>query len=92
LHGELEASLRSVSEGLANNKDELEKQKLLNEKLEMDLLQVNKHLNGAATGSPEKSGTSNPPGSQQEGLAGLNIGQQNVGLALDFSSAVGHQS
>ncbi|KAF8518766.1 CASP C terminal-domain-containing protein [Gautieria morchelliformis] len=77
LHGELEASLRSVSEDLANNKDELEKQKLLNEKLEIDLLQVNKHVNGAATGSAEKSDASTPPGSQQEGLAGLNIGQQN---------------
>jgi homeobox protein cut-like len=79
LHGELEASLRSVSEDLTNHRDELEKQKILNEKLETDLLQVNQHINGTGAGSTEKSGASTPAASgagQQEGLAGLNIGQK----------------
>lgn len=77
--------MRSVSEDLLNNQNELEKQKLLNDKLETDLLQVNNHINGTGAGSTDKSGTSSPAGpSQQEGLAGLNIGQKgNVGLIVN---------
>lgn len=54
---------------------------MLNEKLETDLLQVNKHVNGAVAGSAEKSGTTTPAtqaAGQQEGLAGLNIGQKGI--------------
>jgi len=66
---------------LASNRDELEKQRSLNEKLETDLLQVNKHVSGAVggAGSTEMSGTSTPASQgagQQDGLAGLNLGQK----------------
>jgi homeobox protein cut-like len=43
LHGELETSLRSAEQRLASADAELEKQKLLNERLENDLLQLDRH-------------------------------------------------
>lgn len=68
-----------MSEELKANRDELGQQKLLNDRLETDLLQVNKHVNGT-TGSAEKSGVSTPASQgtvQQDGLAGLNFGQKS---------------
>lgn len=71
--------MRSAKEELGSSKEELEKQKQLNERLETDLLQLNKHVNGNATGPGEKS-RSATPSKQQDGLAGLNIGSKgNVG-------------
>ena len=81
MHGELEASLRAVSEDLSNSRDELEKQRVLNDKLETDLLQVNKHVGapGAGGTGAEKPGAAPPAGAGPQeglaGLAGLNIGQ-----------------
>ncbi|KZV97753.1 hypothetical protein EXIGLDRAFT_348330 [Exidia glandulosa HHB12029] len=42
MHGELEASLRQAEEELANSRAELERRTALNEKLENDLLQLNR--------------------------------------------------
>ncbi|KAG6837511.1 hypothetical protein H0H93_008436 [Arthromyces matolae] len=55
LHSELEESLRSTEAQLTNMGSDLEKQKVLNEKLENDLLSMNKHrTNGELT--PSDSG------------------------------------
>jgi homeobox protein cut-like len=43
MHSELEQSLQSVQDRLNITSSELEQQKILNEKLENDLLSVNKH-------------------------------------------------
>ena len=83
LHGELESSLQAVTEQLAHDQKELEQQKALNERLENDLLQVNRHIpktNGdGASGSSTPSGQNQP----QDGLAGLNLGQK-VNMSLFF--------
>ncbi|KIJ49673.1 hypothetical protein M422DRAFT_246745 [Sphaerobolus stellatus SS14] len=85
LHGELEASLRAANEELASNKEELEKQKLLNEKLETDLLQINKHT------TPIKSGSGTPSGqkqsSQEGGLSNLNLGSSPSNQTPDSTHA-----
>ncbi|KAL0956421.1 hypothetical protein HGRIS_002569 [Hohenbuehelia grisea] len=54
LLGELEASIQSSQVQLSDTSTELEKQKILNEKLENDLLSMNKHqTNGDATPSSD---------------------------------------
>ncbi|KZS93958.1 hypothetical protein SISNIDRAFT_453667 [Sistotremastrum niveocremeum HHB9708] len=70
LHGELEASLTRISAELEEHKAELQKQKELNEKLELDLLQVHKSStppdsNGelnllGGRGTPDVSSTRSP--------------------------------
>lgn len=50
LHGELEASLQVLEKQLETSSSELKRQKLLNEKLETDLLAMNDHkMNGNTT-------------------------------------------
>ena len=67
MHSELEASLQAAEERLWATSSELEKQKILNEKLEMDLLAVEKHKpNGDAL---SRSNSASDP------LAGLDIGK-----------------
>jgi homeobox protein cut-like len=67
LHTELEASLRAAEEQLATTAAELEKQQVLNEKLETDLLAVNKHHpNGDALATD----------AAVDALAGLDLGKK----------------
>lgn len=78
MHNELEASLKSVEEQLTQTSSELEKQKALNEKLENDLLAINKHkLNG--NGRPD--GALSPAAaneSQSDLLVGLELGKKST--------------
>ncbi|KAG6866697.1 hypothetical protein C0991_011356 [Blastosporella zonata] len=69
LHGELEESLRAAEEQLKNMGSELEKQKNLNEKLENDLLSMNKHRPNGDLPSPD-------PG--LDILAGLDLGTKKT--------------
>ncbi|KAG6833536.1 hypothetical protein H0H87_005187 [Tephrocybe sp. NHM501043] len=76
LHGELEESLRAAEDQLKNMGSELEKQKSLNEKLENDLLSMNKHRpNGDLTSSD----------SGLDVLAGLELGTKKA-ASLDSSA------
>ncbi|KAJ7647139.1 CASP C terminal-domain-containing protein [Roridomyces roridus] len=68
LQSELEASLQTVEEQLAGTSAELGKQKILNEKLENDLLSMNSHKsNGDLTASNNDS---------TDVLAGLDLGRK----------------
>ncbi|KAK7692571.1 hypothetical protein QCA50_004201 [Cerrena zonata] len=72
LHGELEASLQATQAQLAEAESELEKQRDLNERLENDLLQMDRHKpNGRLSGrdTPVDS-------SSADVLAGLDIGKR----------------
>ena len=84
LHAELEASFRSVSEDLATCRADLERQKVLNDRLENDLLHVDQHMGKANT--DRSSGTSTP--AHQDPLASLNIGasvsSKLVSLSVSF--------
>lgn len=78
LQTELEASLQTAEERLAGTSAELEKQKILNEKLENDLLSMNSHKsNGDLTASNNDS---------TDVLAGLDLGRKPVRLRLCFRS------
>jgi len=75
LHSELEESYRTASEELATCRAELEKQKILTERLENDLMHVDRHLaNGER---PSGTGTSTPSHST-DALSGLNLGSTSV--------------
>ncbi|KAG5648583.1 hypothetical protein DXG03_003194 [Asterophora parasitica] len=70
LHGELEESLQAAEDQLKGMGSELDKQKTLNEKLENDLLSMNKHRpNGDVT--PSDSGL--------DVLAGFELGSPSSG-------------
>ncbi|KAG6920313.1 hypothetical protein DXG01_005082 [Tephrocybe rancida] len=69
LHGELEESLRAAEDQLKNLGSELEKQKSLNERLENDLLSMNKHRTNEDSLSPD-------PG--LDVLAGLELGTKKA--------------
>ena len=89
LHNELEASLQSVEEQLAFTSSELDKQKVLNEKLENDLVAMNKHNkpngNGAGVGA-DGTGALTPSGtdSQTNLLAGLELGKKSTVVGVSF--------
>lgn len=68
LHSELENSLQAVQDQFASTADELEKQRVLNEKLETDLLSMNKHGANGDTTTSESSDV----------LAGLDLGKKSV--------------
>ena len=82
LHSELEASLMAAEAQLAATEADLQKQKTLNEKLENDLVQMDRHnpvvrasvnLNGDVAGS----GTHTPlEGAADDILAGLDLGKK----------------
>ncbi|KAG8752038.1 hypothetical protein FRC14_007407 [Serendipita sp. 396] len=74
LHGELEESFRSVSEELATCRAELEKQKILTERLENDLMHVDRHM-GQANG--ERPSGRSTPSAAPDGLSGLNLGSNS---------------
>ncbi|KAI0082064.1 hypothetical protein K474DRAFT_1655999 [Panus rudis PR-1116 ss-1] len=76
LHGEYEASLKATQSQLAETESELQKQKALNEQLENDLLQMDRHKpNGAASGmiTPSDSTT------ELDALAGIDLGKTRKG-------------
>ncbi|KIM21551.1 hypothetical protein M408DRAFT_29456 [Serendipita vermifera MAFF 305830] len=78
LHSELEESFRTASEELATCRAELEKQKVLTDRLENDLMHVDRHMAtsnsaGALPNGDRASGTSTPNQST-DALSGLNIG------------------
>ncbi|KAF9051170.1 hypothetical protein BDZ89DRAFT_1154075 [Hymenopellis radicata] len=67
LHNELETSLQAAQDRLSSTADELEKQRDLNEKLENDLVSMNKHgVNGDST-----------PSESSDVLAGLDLGKKS---------------
>ncbi|KAF5393386.1 hypothetical protein D9757_000739 [Collybiopsis confluens] len=69
LHGELEASLHQAEEELSFTRSELDRQKNLNERLENDLLSVNKPNGGA------------PPSTVPDVLAELELGSKTESSA-----------
>ena len=74
LHGELEASLQAAEERLDVTNYELDRQKILNEKLENDLLHMDKHkMNGKLDGIATPSETSS-----LDGLAGIELGKKTT--------------
>ncbi|TFK44378.1 CASP C terminal-domain-containing protein [Crucibulum laeve] len=68
LHGELEASLEAAQRQLETTSSELEKQKFLNEKLENDLLSMNKHSKPNGDTQHTEAGS--------DALAGLDLGKK----------------
>ena len=75
LHGELEASLQAVQEELITVHTKLEKQQELNEKLENDLLDIEKHQQAQANGKHETRETSKSAPSS-DALAGIELGKK----------------
>jgi len=67
IHAELEASLQTAEERLATTTAELEKQKILNEKLETDLVSMNSH---------KSNGDLTSEGDSTDVLAGLDLGRK----------------
>lgn len=75
LHGELEASLTAAEAELAATDSELQKQLILNEKLENDLLQMDRHKpNGDISGAMTPAEVGTPA----EVLAGLELGKRTT--------------
>ncbi|KAK0485802.1 CASP C terminal-domain-containing protein [Armillaria novae-zelandiae] len=66
LHSELENSLQAAQDQLSSTGADLEKQKVLNEKLENDLLSMNKHRTNGDITPPESSDV----------LTGLDLGRK----------------
>ena len=75
LHGELEASLQAVQEELITVNTKLEKQQQLNEKLENDLLDVEKHQQAQVNGKHEARETLESTPSS-DALAGIELGKK----------------
>ncbi|EIN11891.1 hypothetical protein PUNSTDRAFT_99194 [Punctularia strigosozonata HHB-11173 SS5] len=71
LHGELEASLQATQDDLQNANTELQKQRELNEKLEIDLLQMEN------TGK-DKGKAKFEELDEQHALSGLNLGKKTM--------------
>ncbi|KAJ7187987.1 CASP C terminal-domain-containing protein [Mycena filopes] len=68
IHTELEASLQTAEEQLATTSAELDKQKILNEKLETDLVSMNSHKSNGDLSMAE--------GDSTDVLAGLDLGRK----------------
>jgi homeobox protein cut-like len=81
LHAELEASFRSVSEDLATCRADLERQKVLNDRLENDLLHVDQHM--GRVNADRLSGTSTP-----DPLTSLNIGTSVSSELVSLSASL----
>ncbi|GBE81022.1 CASP C terminal-domain-containing protein [Sparassis latifolia] len=77
LHGELEASLRSTQADLAFTESELEKQRVLNERLENDLLHMDQRkTSGEANGKRIPADSLADGSGTADALAGLDLGAQ----------------
>lgn len=83
LHGELEASLQTAQEELITVHSKLEKQQQLNEKLENDLLEVEKHQHAQVNGMPEVRDGLKATGSS-DALAGIELGKK-LSVRISFS-------
>ncbi|KAG8863525.1 hypothetical protein FRB96_008265 [Tulasnella sp. 330] len=95
-YAEAESSLQAMTESFEHCRSELDKERLLTEKLENDLLQVNNtsqqsrlphQTSGTPTlnGNGHGSGRDTPVGlgltmAQQDGLAGLRLGEKSIDL------------
>jgi homeobox protein cut-like len=75
LHGELEASLQAAQEELVTVHSKLEKQQQLNEKLENDLLDVEKHQQAQTNGKQEARDSLKTTASS-DALAGIELGKK----------------
>ena len=82
-HEDLSLLSTTLEDTLATTQAELDKQKTLNERLENDLLSVNKHNGGSSSSAsaPEKA-TGSGPG----GLAGLDLGGKAPTVSLSRPS------
>ncbi|KAJ6587105.1 CASP C terminal-domain-containing protein, partial [Mycena vulgaris] len=78
IHAELEASLAAAEEQLTSTSTELEKQKILNEKLENDLVSMNSHKPNGDVPPSETDST--------DVLAGLDLGRKTVCSSSVYSS------
>jgi len=76
LHSELEASLQAVQEELITVHSKLEKQQQLNEKLENDLVDIEKHQQAQANGTHEARDTLKNAASS-DALAGIELGKKS---------------
>ena len=75
LHGELEASLQAAQEELITVNTKLEKQQQLNEELENDLLDIEKHQQAQVNGKHEARETLKNAASS-DALAGIELGKK----------------
>lgn len=72
-----------MQDQLALTSTELEKQRVLNEKLENDLLEMNKHKpNGVAGVNGNVEGVLSPSDSQVDMLAGLELGRKKSTVGI----------
>lgn len=87
LHSELEASLLASEAQLAATEADLQKQKVLNEKLENDLFQMERHnpavrlsvnLNGDVGGSGTHTPAEGGGADANDVFAGLDLGKKTV--------------
>jgi homeobox protein cut-like len=78
LHSELEESFRGVSEELAGVRNELEKQKVLTDRLENDLMNLGGGQQQHPNGNAEKASGMSTPSQSTDGLSGLNLGSTSV--------------
>ena len=76
LHGELEASLQAAQEELITVNSKLEKQQQLNEKLENDLVDIEKHQQAQVNGTREARDTLKNTASS-DALAGIELGKKS---------------
>lgn len=72
MHGELEASIQAAEERLISTNSELDKQKELNERLENDLLHMDKHNTTGRPGSHSPL----PELTSLDALAGIELGKK----------------
>lgn len=82
LHGELEASLQVLEKQLETSTSELKRQKMLNEKLETDLLAMNDHKMNGNTALTEGE-----PGP----LANLDLGNKSMVTKFSFLTQIKFQ-
>ena len=75
LHGELEASLQAAQEELITVNSKLEKQQQLDEKLENDLLDIEKHQQAQVNGKHEARDSLKGTTSS-DALAGIELGKK----------------
>ncbi|KAF8307009.1 hypothetical protein DL93DRAFT_2119954 [Clavulina sp. PMI_390] len=80
-HGDMEATLQAVTDTLAHTRADLDKQRSLNEKLEIDLLQLNPTSTSITSSVPPPANghaLGDAPGTDDSGLSGLKLGVKEV--------------
>ncbi|KAJ2917790.1 hypothetical protein MD484_g2641, partial [Candolleomyces efflorescens] len=87
LHGELQESLKNVEQKLDSTAAELQKQKELNEKLENDLLSIDRHDHGTGTPNGKQRVSAGGDFQQLEGGAGgIGIDEDDLLAGLDLGN------